>query len=250
MARSRRVEAWMARLYPVWGGESLDAAFCRHAREGMTVLDAGCGGARGCPRQSPWEKMYIVGLDPDPAVRGNPFCNAVLMGDVSVLPFADASFDLIHCRWVLEHLSEPRTTFREFARVLKPGGRLLAVTPNLFHYATLGARLTPFAFHRWWQRGAYDPFPTFYRANSPRAIRRLCRDAGLLLESVDLIEGPPQYLMRNLPAFLLGVLYERLVNSTPALAGLRQRMVLQIVRDASTDAASTQNHRDAPQALP
>ena len=45
--------------------------------------------------------------------------------DVAHLPFADASFDCITCGWVLEHLPDPRPGLLEFARVLRPGGRVL-----------------------------------------------------------------------------------------------------------------------------
>ncbi len=217
----------MAHYYPHPCRDPLDVAFCAHARPGMKVLDAGCGGARGCSREAPWEKMYIVGVDRDPAVLENPFCNEKLVCDLSPLPFADASFDLIHCRWVIEHLEDPLRIFREFARVLKPGGRLLALTPNIFHYTTIVARLTPYWFHRWWRRGGQEPFPTYYRANSPRMLCRLCTDAGLHVQRLELIEAPPRYLVRYRLVFLCGVLYERIVNSTPMLNWMRQRILLE-----------------------
>ncbi len=215
----------MARYYPATQPDPLDALFCRYATPGMTVLDAGCGGQRGLPHESCRDEMVIVGTDQDPAVAHNPFCNHTCVSDLSRLPFSSGSFDLIHSRWVLEHLPDPLATFREFARVLKPGGRLLAITPNVFHYATTAARITPHWFHRWFWRGKYDPFPTYYRANSRDAIRRLCRHAGLRLEELDLIEGPPRYLKSHRLAFRLGVAYERLVSSTPWLASLRRAMV-------------------------
>jgi ubiquinone/menaquinone biosynthesis C-methylase UbiE len=46
-------------------------------------------------------------------------------GDLTQLPFADASFDCITCGWVIEHLPDPRPGLRELSRVLLPGGRLL-----------------------------------------------------------------------------------------------------------------------------
>ena len=217
----------MAHYYPQARKDPLDASFCTHAHPGMVVLDVGCGPTRGCDREAPGQQMYIVGIDTDPAVSGNPFCNDKVVADVSKLPFEDASFDLIHCRWVIEHLEDPPRAFDEFARVLKPGGKLLALTPNIFHYATIGARLTPYCFHQWWRREGERPFPTYYRANSLRVLHRLCRDAGLYIQRLQLIEGPPHYLVRYLPAFLCGVLYERIVNSTPVLSQIRQRILLE-----------------------
>lgn len=48
-----------------------------------------------------------------------------VVGDLTQLPFADASFDCITCGWVIEHLSDPRPGLKEMARVLQPQGRLL-----------------------------------------------------------------------------------------------------------------------------
>lgn len=44
--------------------------------------------------------------------------------DAEQLPFEDASFDLVTCRLAFHHFPHPERAAREFARVLKPGGRL------------------------------------------------------------------------------------------------------------------------------
>jgi SAM-dependent methyltransferase len=153
-----------------------------------------------------------------------------MVSDVTTLPFAGESFDIIHCRWVLEHLAEPVKVFREFARVLKPGGRLLALTPNVHHYSMTISMCTPHWFHRWWKGEDSHHFPTFYRANSPRAIRRLCARSGLQLERLQLIEGAPRYFSNHPFLFYCGMLYERTVNSTSLLGWLRFMMVVEVVR--------------------
>jgi ubiquinone/menaquinone biosynthesis C-methylase UbiE len=54
-------------------------------------------------------------------------------GDLSQMPFANASFDCVTCGYVLEHLPNPRTGLIELARVLKPGGRIfLLATEDSF----------------------------------------------------------------------------------------------------------------------
>jgi SAM-dependent methyltransferase len=45
-------------------------------------------------------------------------------GDAQALPFADESFDLVLGHAVLHHLPDLRAAFSEFARVLRPGGRV------------------------------------------------------------------------------------------------------------------------------
>ena len=49
-------------------------------------------------------------------------------GDLSQMPFVDASFDCITCGYVLEHLPNPQTGLAELARLLRPGGRIFLLT--------------------------------------------------------------------------------------------------------------------------
>ena len=50
--------------------------------------------------------------------------------DVRALPFGTGVFDGVFCINLFEHVPEPAAVLAECARVLKPGGRVLAVTPN------------------------------------------------------------------------------------------------------------------------
>ena len=220
------------RYYPQPQKDVLDAAFCAHVRPSMKVLDAGCDRKRGCPPAAPLDEIYIMGIDIDPNVHENPHCNDTMVCDLSKrLPLPDASFDLVHCRWVIEHLENPMETLREFARILKPGGYVLALTPNLFHYAMIAARITPYWFHVWWEpKKERELFPTYYRGNSKRKLRRLCKDAGLQVKRLELFEGSPYYLTRCWPLFVCGVLYERIVNTTSMLEWMRQVVLRKSIR--------------------
>ena len=55
-----------------------------------------------------------------------------------VLPFRDASFDLVICQGSLDHFAQPRLFMSEAARVLAPGGRLVIALAN---YDSLSCRL-------------------------------------------------------------------------------------------------------------
>jgi SAM-dependent methyltransferase len=106
-----------------------------------------------------------------------------------MLPFAHDSFDLVASSWVLEHVARPVAFFREVGRVLRPGGWFVTVTPNGQHYATWiirALRLLPHAVvqslvYRCYGRAHHDTFPTYYRLNTPSALERAARVAGLEL---------------------------------------------------------------------
>ncbi len=49
------------------------------------------------------------------------------------LPYPDASFDLITCTEVLEHLEHYRAALREMNRLLRPGAVLIVSTPNVLN---------------------------------------------------------------------------------------------------------------------
>jgi ubiquinone/menaquinone biosynthesis C-methylase UbiE len=59
------------------------------------------------------------------------------VGDVQDLPFEDASFDLVAAAWVLFHPQNLDRTLSEIARVLEPGGRLVAATNSERHLVEL-----------------------------------------------------------------------------------------------------------------
>jgi len=51
-----------------------------------------------------------------------------VVGDVQALPFEDASFDCVVAAWMLYHVPDLDLGLSELARVLRRGGRLVAVT--------------------------------------------------------------------------------------------------------------------------
>lgn len=59
------------------------------------------------------------------------------VGDAQELPFDDESFDTVVAAWMLYHVPEPDRALAEMARVLVPGGRLVAVTNSVRHIEEL-----------------------------------------------------------------------------------------------------------------
>lgn len=68
----------------------------------------------------------IVSIDIDP--QSGPD----IVADAHAIPFLDATFEIVLCREVLEHVKDPRQVISELRRVLVPGGTLLLSTRFLF----------------------------------------------------------------------------------------------------------------------
>jgi SAM-dependent methyltransferase len=179
---------------------------------------------------------HAAGVDLDERVGTNPFLHAGHLGSIDSLPFPDESFDVVVCDNVLEHLDQPARVFSEVRRVLRPGGVFLGKTPNRYHYMPLVARATPLWFHRFVNRArgraSIDTFPTRYRANSRKDLARLAHEGGLELVALQTVEGRPEYLRMWPITYLVGHLYERLVNRFEALAGARVILIVEMRRRA------------------
>lgn len=224
------------RLYPGvrsnWDDELLREAVLRRLEADTCVLDLGAG--RGLVAQMAFRGLArrVVGVDLDPRVGSNPNLDEGIVASATQLPFADSSFELVVCDNVLEHIGEPAGVMNEVARVLKPGGRFLAKTPNRSHYMPLISRLTPISFHRWVNRlrgrDESDTFRTCYRINTPRDVEHYARCSGLEVEEIRLIEGRPEYLRVSAATYLLGALYERVVNSSAWLSRFRIAMLIEL----------------------
>jgi SAM-dependent methyltransferase len=143
------------------------------------------------------------------------------------LPYADDAFDLVCCSWVLEHLADPGRAFAELVRVLASGGHFVFLTPNRWHPLVTFNHVLRWTrgrlVGRFYDRAEADVFPAFYRANTPRRIEQLARDAGLERVSLQCV-GDPTYLAFGQGLFRLACLLERV---TPPL--LRVHLVGEFV---------------------
>lgn len=95
------------------------------------ILEIGAG-ARPVSEVVPGARRTWTDLSREMLVAGQTRSAAgrPLVADAQGLPFPDGTFDAAISINVLEHVPDPARFAREAARVLRPGGRLLMVTPN------------------------------------------------------------------------------------------------------------------------
>jgi SAM-dependent methyltransferase len=127
-----RLEARISVWHPDGAGRwPQDVALAALAeREPGRLLEVGCGTGAFAERCAADLRCEVIALDSSPemvratAARGV----AAQLGDVARLPFADAVFDCAVAAWMLYHVADLETAIAELVRVLRPGGRLVAVT--------------------------------------------------------------------------------------------------------------------------
>ncbi len=193
------------------------------------VLNVGAGpAAREPARCFKGEVQEVVGVDIDPCVLDNPQLDKAFVIENGRFGAGEAQFDLVVSDYVLEHVEQPQPFFHEVFRALKPGGDFFFRTPNRRHYVTAIAIATPHWLHekiankaRGAAGDAHEPYPTFFRLNTPAAIRAAAKAAGFSALELRMVECEPSYLKFSTTAFLAGAAYERLVNSSDMFAGFR-----------------------------
>ncbi len=143
---------------------------------GGELLDVGCGGGAQLVqmRSLGWR---VVGVDPDEravAMATRDHGLDVRRGTLEEQRFPSDRFDAVILSHVIEHVHDPMDLLRECGRVLKPGGRLVVVTPNA---ASLGHRRLRASWI-----GLQPPRHLYLFACA--TLRRLAERAGLSVLSV------------------------------------------------------------------
>jgi SAM-dependent methyltransferase len=162
------------------------AGVCAAAGEGraVTLLEVGCGSGSGLTALA--QRFRVVATDislerlRDAGSLTAATGTALAAADVSRLPFRDGAFDAVACHQLLEHLAEPEAALGEMARVLRPGGRLVCVGPNLLSPLYPAGALLGHAADGRWRRPdpAAQRFP--FGATAPESAWILLRNLGAL----------------------------------------------------------------------
>jgi len=184
----------------------------------MTVVDLGAGRGTAMLGEHNFTKaLYrlqgkvrkVIGIDIDDAIADHPYLDERhVVGIGEPYPLDSESVDLVVSDWVLEHVAGPQAFVREVHRVLKPGGWFCARTPNRWGYVGIATNLVPNAKHQammtrvWPERSDVDIFPTVYRLNTKRALRRHFPDSQWENYSY-FINPPPKYHGNNSVLFAL-----------------------------------------------
>lgn len=196
--------------------------------ENDIVLDVGCGRGRRvedhCAFRSALQDLRgqnrtVIGIDVDPGARSNSFIDEFRLIESTVhWPVDDESVDLLYSDFVMEHVERPEEFFAEAARVLKPGGYICLRTPNAWSYISLVSKLVPNRFHArvvafaQGKRQARDVFPTYYRCNSRRALRRRLEAHGFDA-CVYSVEADPSYMTFSRTAYRFAAVVHRMLPS-------------------------------------
>ena len=127
-----------------------------------------------------------------------------LVGMSDALPLAADCVDVVYASWVLEHLNRPVSTFDHIARVLKPGGSFIFITPNRRHPLVAlnrivgrTGRLQQTIINRLYGRAGDDTFPAYYRANTANDLRHLAQAVDLQLTTLHHIPDPTYLAFNN-----------------------------------------------------
>lgn len=167
---------------------------------GGSVLDIGCG--------TGGIALTLAGRYPGVKVTGADFTEAMLdvartrpgagqvewkVADATALPFADGAFDAVTSGYLVRNVPDPLAAFREQARVVRPGGRVVCletapppgsmVLPLVNLHLKYVIPLLGSMVAR--DRGAYTYLPeTTKNFLSPDALARVVEKAGLTIVRV------------------------------------------------------------------
>lgn len=125
------------RRFPDDGPAYTAAVDALRLKRGDAVLDAGCGTGRALAalRAAAGPEGTVLGADLTAAMlgaavrAGRDRSGALLLADAGRLPLRDEALDAVFAAGLISHLPRPEPALREWARAVRPGGRLVLFHP-------------------------------------------------------------------------------------------------------------------------
>jgi len=162
--------------YWAMGGDILEFI----PKDAKRILDVGCGlGLTGRTiKERMGKAVEVTGIEIEPGIaeKAKENLDTVFAGnaETTTLPFGDNYFDCIIYGDVLEHFIDPWGVLKKHAKLLKPGGVVIARIPNIAHYRTI-----KMLFRKEWKyedRGILDN--THLRFFAIKSIRDMFKSSG------------------------------------------------------------------------
>lgn len=217
-------------IFSKWIEDSLD--------KDSIILDVGAGNGLGWRYNFKTLCLKVIGIDIDPRVKDNPNLHEAVNVDFLKNNFPSNYFDVVFANYVVEHIKQIDNFFMEIKRILKKGGKFYFRTLNKYHYAGFASSFLPYRFHVFYTsllgRNADCVHPTFYKLNSKIDLDRLSRKMNFTYE-IKMFDGYPGYLQISPLFFMLGIIYERIVNRFTILDNLKGILMGKIIFNKNED---------------
>jgi SAM-dependent methyltransferase len=208
----------------------------QYLRPDATLLDAGCGRTAPVLVKYRHRARRLIDVDLVDFAQSDQDLE-LYRCDLGAMPLENGCVDLTMSRSVMEHVTEPLRVYQEVYRVLKPGGRFVFLTANLWDYASLVSKLVPNRFHPWVVsktegRAEHDVFPVAYRTNTRGTVSKWAKAAGFEITAFRYLGQYPSYFMFNAGLFLLATGYEKLISRISFLNVLQGWILVTLTKPA------------------
>jgi len=192
----RNVARWYDRIFePMDRGLRLIGLGMSRPKEGMTVLDVGCGTGTHLELYSRY-KCSLSGIDCSPSMleiaRKRLGDKADLhLGDASMMPYEDGSFDLVISMLVLHEMNHATrsSVLREMKRVLKDAGRMLLIDYHPGPIGSLRGWRTKLVILASEVAAGREHFKNYRSYMALNGLPALVREHGLIVEKRRVVSG-------------------------------------------------------------